>query len=184
MNHTPYEDWLLEDPNLTGKGLSTEEHADLQDHLAQCPACQRMYQALWRVEDQLNEARMLQPAKGFRARWLARLEIDIVKKHRDQSLRLFGLSAGLALGLAIFLIYLTWPVFRTPTVLLWASVYQVLRWLSLANLAQEFLSNISVAANLNVPFSLWVFAVGMVCLICVLWLVSYRYLTNPRRVTK
>ena len=184
MNHTPYEDWLLDDPTKSGKYLSGAEQLALDTHLSECPACRGLSQALQRVENELHKADTVSPVDGFGARWLARLESDRIRLHRKQSYRFIGVSVGLALGMIVYLVYLAWPFLRTPTILLWASLYQAIRVLSLANLSREFISNFTVTANLSIPPSLWVLAVGIVCQICVLWLVSYRYLTNPRRVTK
>lgn len=184
MNHIPYEDWLLDDPAQSGQYLSEAEKIELDAHLSECPACRGLSSALRQVENQLHRAEAVSPAEGFNLRWLAHLESSRVRIHRKQSIAMFGVSVGLALGMIVYLIYMAWPLLRTPTVLLWASLYQAIRVLSLANLTREFVANLTVTANISIPPSLWVLAVGIVCQVCVLWLVSYRYLTNPRRVTK
>jgi hypothetical protein len=97
MDHRPFEDWLLEDPPLTG-----EQKRQLQAHLRSCPTCA----ALHEVNLALAAARPVAPAAGFRARFQVRLAAHKAAQRRRLAAGLLSLSVGVT----AILFWLAWPV--------------------------------------------------------------------------
>jgi len=178
-NHYPYEEWLLAGP---GQALQAEQAAELAGHLRDCPSCRALSESLPAVEHALRRAPMAAPRAGFNARWLVRVEAERQRSHRRQGLLVLATSLLLAAALLCGLAWLFWPALQAPSLLLWSSLYQIVRWLSLAGAVQQFLSGLLGATRESVPLAAWVLLAGVLCQLGVLWFVSYRVLTNPRRV--
>ena len=64
MNHQPFEDWLLDDQNLT-----PEQERDLQSHLRLCSSCS----AIAESNLALHTAKMVSSPPGFTDRFKTRL---------------------------------------------------------------------------------------------------------------
>ncbi|MEW5869301.1 MAG: hypothetical protein AB1894_08505 [Chloroflexota bacterium] len=183
MNHKLYEEWLFTSLEpAEADALSAEQAASLQAHLQECQGCQQLADAWQAVETRLSKPVMFAPPPGFTSRWQARLEADRRQLERRQSLAMlaFGsLAVMLVLG---SLLILLWPWLRSPNVLVWAGLYRAFTLYSIADAIQEFLEPFMRTAADIVPLTWWVFFAGILTELGVLWVVSYRMLTNPRRI--
>jgi hypothetical protein len=183
MNHQPFEDWLFDDPVRSGRELGRAEQAALHEHLDGCEHCRQLSIASDSVDAQLRAAPSIGPAPGFTARWQARLELELQRLHRRQSLLALMFTVGAAALLFGALLILALPLFETPTLLLVTVAARLLGWLSFLGSVQDGLAGLLGAAA-NLPVLAWVLLAGVLSQIAVLWLVTLRYFTNPRRVTK
>jgi hypothetical protein len=184
MNHRLYEDWLFAHLDPAGSDLNPQQVKELESHLAECGSCQQLADSWRQVEVELHRPVMVEPAAGFTLRWQARLEADQARLHKRQALAMlaFYLSAGaLVLG---SLLALVWPWLGSPQVLFWSWFYRLYTVVSYAGEVQEFLRPVVQVATSSVPFTGWVFLVGILCELGVLWLVSFRLITNPRSVSR
>lgn len=177
-NHLPFEDWLFSD-----EPLNPRETLSLQEHLEDCPACSELSLAWHEVETRLKSAPVVGPAAGFTARWQTRLAAERLKKERRQTLSILLFSIGGALLLLLFLAWLSLPALRSPEPFFWASVYRIFSLVSLAGSAQEFLSSVFQSVSGLIPITWVVLITGLLCELGVLWVVTLRLLTRPRRVT-
>jgi hypothetical protein len=164
--------------------LTAEQVAGLETHLDACQECGHLAQAWHAVEADLRAAPQITPQEGFTARWQARLALEGRRQHRRQGILLGLGSLGLAVAIIGGLTYAAWPLLQSPGLLLWAYLYQVIRWFSLLSAAQGFLGSFLQAIDLVIHPLVLVFGAGSLTLLCVLWLVSLRTLINPRSVSK
>jgi predicted anti-sigma-YlaC factor YlaD len=178
MNHSPYQDWLFDDE----QPLSDVQMLQLHQHLRECAECRELSSALNQMEASLKQKPMAAPAAGFTQRWQARLLNDRAAAHRRQTRLTLGfILSGLATLLVGMLIFL-WPWLTAHEAVFWAAAYQLYSvYLFLASVG-EFLTNLLKAMTQVIPLVGWVLAIGMVFELGVLWVVSYRLLTNPRRL--
>lgn len=184
MNHQPFEDWLLDDPDQLGRSLDAQETASLRAHLETCESCRRLSLAWREVESELKVAPILAPAAGFSSRFQDRLEAEQRLLHKRQSLLvLYFLIGGAALLFGSLLI-LALPFIQTPNVLLWTFIYRLIGIVSIAEAAQDVLRVLFQAITGVISPVGWAILIGLMCELGVLWVVSLRWLTNPRRVTQ
>lgn len=182
MNHRIYEDWLFDYLDPDGNMLEEQQNTDLKRHLQTCPQCQELSAALRRVEGQLRRAPQAQPEPGFATRWQARLQEQQALRHRRQALAGLAFGAGAAFLLFGSLVILVLPWLAAPQVLFWNWLYRFFTLASYADVLGDLLAPLFQAAIGSLPLAGWVLAVGLVCEMVVLWLVSFRLATNPRRV--
>ncbi len=97
MDHRPFEDWLLENKNLT-----SSEQRLLKAHLQNCSSCC----ALAEVNLALKSTRLAAPAQGFTDRFQLRLAA------RKKALRMRNAWGFLVLSVSVVgvLVGFTWPV--------------------------------------------------------------------------
>jgi hypothetical protein len=102
--------------------------------------------------------------------------------HRRQvKLALVGGISG-ALILLALLAVLFWPLLDSLDALLWAGVYQAYLAFVFVRGAGEIVAAFAKGLALVLPLAVWVLALGVLTQAMVLWVVSYRYMTNPRRI--
>lgn len=183
MNHQPYLDWVLADPNQPSEALSGDQRAALQEHLDDCLECRQLAAAWQSVEVELHRAPLLEPAAGFAHRWEARLETSRQRQHRRQSMAMFAASLGLALVLLSLLAIQVWPILQSPRLLLLTYLYQLIRWASVLGAVQQFLGSLLQGTALSLSPLGWVLTAGGLTLLAVLWVVSYRALTVPHSIS-
>jgi hypothetical protein len=177
MYHRPFEDWLLDEEPLT-----TEQDALLQEHLRICESCRQLSQAWQQAEVELHRASTLAPQAGFADRWQARYEIEQLKLHRRQVLAALGFSLAGTTLLFGSLILLALPVLSYPKLLLWAWVLRVVNLVSYAGeLREMFFSLFNIQTGM-ISIGGWVMLAGLFSMLVVVWIVSLRLLTAPRRV--
>ena len=178
MTHQPYEDWLLDEPNT----LLPDQAADLQAHISNCASCRSLSEALGQVEMRLRTDPHMEPAAGFSLRWQERLEVERLRRHRRQTWT--ALISGLVV-LVIMLLLLavaSGPFLQNADDAFWTRVVHSINILGWLQSAGRFLVALLGSIADVLPLVLWIFGIGLVCELGVLWVVSYRLLTNPRRV--
>jgi len=182
MNHRTYEDWLFD--SYDEEKLPAQQDADLQVHLQDCEDCRSLAAAWEQVETELRRAPILAPRSGFALRWQASLEADRRRMHQRQTAAaLIFTSFGVA-ALIILILVLLSPWMRSPDVFLWVWLYRLITVLSYADALRGFLAAMLQATSGSVSLVGWVFFIGLISELAVLWVVSYRLLTNPRRITR
>ncbi|HEX9028499.1 MAG TPA: hypothetical protein VF823_04930, partial [Anaerolineales bacterium] len=82
------------------------------------------------------------------------------------------------------LLILALPFIQTPNVLLWTFIYRLIGIVSIADAAQDVLRVLFQAITGVISPVGWAILIGLMCELGVLWVVSLRWLTNPRRVTR
>jgi hypothetical protein len=184
MNHRLYEDWLFTHVDPGGDELSPQQVKELQVHMQTCPTCQQLANSWRQVEVELRRPVMVEPAAGFSLRFQARLEADLARLHRRQSLLVLAFYLGAAFLLVGSLLALAWPWLGSPEVLFWSWFYRLFTMASYVEVAQGFMRTLIQSAAGVMPFSGWMFLVGGLCELGVLWIVSFRLVTKPRRVTR
>lgn len=91
MNHSPFEDWLLNETPVT-----LDQQRELEIHLRSCSYCS----ALAETGKMLHTAKVVAPAPGFTARFQAKLaERKLVERRR----RLWGMLVFTVGGLALLM---------------------------------------------------------------------------------
>lgn len=179
MMHQPYEDWLLADPNE--EPLTPQQAAALQEHLQSCAECEALANALREVEGQIRTASQVEPESGFTHRFQARLEADRQRLLRRQSLALLGFSIGGAILLLGILALMVWPLLEMPSIVFWIVVYRLAGIFTYAQAAQDFFASFQNTFGAISPLW-WVLFAGILSELAVLWIVSLRLLTKPRKV--
>ena len=183
MNHQNYEEWLFYDPENPDEQLSNEEALELEEHIEGCPSCRLLLNAWNEVKVELNLAPQVSPEPGFTGRWLNHLERINHYENRKQVVRVILFSF---IGISVFLgmmIVLLWPIISSPNIIFW-TVYD--RFSNLYSLVYIVLTSMTALINASVrfvPVSLWIFLIGIIFELGVIWIVSYRALTLPRRIT-
>jgi hypothetical protein len=183
MNHRIYEDWLFASQDEP-QALTPEQHNALHEHMQDCESCRSLAIAWEQVETEFRNEPMLAPEPGFSLRWQARLQADRLHKHQRQTTILLIFSSLGVAALLLVMFALAWPWVRTPGVFLWVSLYRLLTLFAYVDAAEEFIATLFQTATGAIPFVVWVILAGVLSQLAVLWGVSYRLLTNPRRITK
>jgi hypothetical protein len=89
MDHHRVETWVIEGQPDVG-----DPDGEMRAHLAGCLAC-RQFAAQWTaVHTILTASTLAQPRAGFKARWLARLEVDRRRSYRRQVVVSAGVAAA------------------------------------------------------------------------------------------
>jgi hypothetical protein len=180
MNHKPAIDWLFEDSDE----LSQTQSAVLQEHLAGCESCQELAESYRQVATVLKRSEQIGPEAGFASRWQVRLQASREKAHRRQIMATLAFVTGGTFLLVGLLVFIAWPWLRSPNLLLWTWIYQVITLFTYANALREVVVPAIWQITDLMPLAAWVFGFGLLSEMAVLWVVSYRLLTNPRRITK
>jgi len=184
MNHQPFRDWLFSGDEPGEDGLDLQQRTELQEHLQSCESCRSILEAWPMVEKHIQEQTMVEPKPGFTSRWEARLEAERRRVHRRQTGLVMLFSVGGVLVLSISMILLTWPWLRSPSMLLWTWIYHLFTLYTYAELGREILINLLRNATIAVPITWLIVLAGLLSELGVLWIVSFRILTNPRRIIK
>lgn len=179
MNHQTYQDWLFED----AQDLSPLQAQSLQQHLEACEPCRALSNAWHELEITLEHGEMLSPAPGFMLRWQKRFEDSQRRTYRRQVIRSFILiMAGLVLLAGLMLAGL-WPWLRSPSLLIYTLVYRVFSIYTFADALRNLASPLMNFSTFAAPLAAMIFGFGFFCELAVLWVVSFRFLTNPRRIS-
>jgi Putative zinc-finger len=181
MNHRLYEDWLFAYTDPSDDTLTPQEAAELRAHLQTCQDCQKLAEAWREVEVQFHRSVEMEPEAGFTQRWHMRQQAELRRLHSRQNLVVLVFAAGGAALLLGSLLVLVGPWLRTPSLLVWGGLYQLITLFSYANSVGEAVGSVLRTTGSLVPLLGWIFFIGLICEMAVLWIVSYRMLTNPRR---
>ena len=177
MSHKPYEDLIFAEENLTD-----DECRDLQEHLQNCSACEKLMFAMQEINAELKNADMVDPEPHFVNRWQARFEADRRKRQTKQNRLMVTTTWGFALAAMVILVYIALPLFQAPKAIFFTYIYQLIGLVSVVNFMQDVSSTLLSGSYGDFPYMWLVLAAGIITEIGVLWIVSIRYLTNPRRV--
>lgn len=178
MSHQPYEDLLFSDEEL-----AVQESTALREHLQECESCYQLSIAWGAVEIKLQESPLAAPEPHFVNRWRTRLEAERIKNQKRQNRIMLILTWGIAAIILAALVYLALPLFQSPKVVALTYLYQLINLVWVVNFVQG-LFNVITNSVFGVFSFVWLgIAVGVMTLLSVLWVVSIRYLTSPRRVT-
>jgi hypothetical protein len=179
MTHETFETLLFSDAPL-----SPEDQQSLQAHLQTCESCRHLAAAWQAVEADLRTAPLLEPQPGFSKRWLERLEMDRQRLRRRQALAALQFYIAGAFLLLGSLLILYWPALQSPGTLILNWVSHLMLLVYFAGSTTDLLSSIVFAAVRQIPLLWWVLLAGIASELGVLWVVSLRLLTNPRRLVK
>ena len=179
MSHQHFEELIFREDEL-----STQEAGALQEHLEKCASCNQLALSNHAVETHLKTAAMIAPAPHFVNRWQARLENEYRRSINRQNRFMVILSWSAVFVFLGALLYLAWPMLQTPKVVVLTYLYQLLGIVSLVNETQNLTSGLFDGLSGGIPVIWLVLLVGVLTQIGVIWVVSYRYLTNPRRVLR
>jgi len=176
-NHLLIEEWLL-----SASSLTPEEHQLLQEHLKSCEDCRLLSEAWQEVEFRLKASPMRSPEPGFIDRWQLRLADDRLKQQRRQSLSTLALGGAAALVLLVILGVWAWPLLRDPLPYLMLWSYQLITTFYRISGVGQALGTVARAIFGLVPGTLWVALLVALGSLGVIWIVTFRKLTSPRRV--
>ncbi|OGO35003.1 MAG: hypothetical protein A2W35_17615 [Chloroflexi bacterium RBG_16_57_11] len=176
MTHLPFQDWLFEDT------LDVIQADALHSHLETCVECRSLEGAFQQVEHSLRSTSQVAPAAGFTLRWQEKLEVERGRLHKHQIRLAFAFGLGGALILLGSLAILFWPLLDSLDALLWAVVYQLYLAFTVVHQVGGILAALARALAPALPLLFWVLILGLLTQASVLWVVSYRYITNPRRI--
>jgi hypothetical protein len=174
MNHSPFEEWLLDDMPMT-----PEQQRELNLHLRECTYCS----ALADTGKMLSSARMVSPMPGFAGRFQVRLA---ERKVVDRKRRFLGTILFLLGGLAL----LTWisgpwvESFITSPATWVSSLVGLLVFLgtTLLALADAGFVILSVIPKFLPPF-VWMVMLSAFAGIALLWSISiWRFVRVPQGV--
>lgn len=165
MNHRPFEDWLLAEEPLT-----SDQKADLQDHLKACPSCQAMAE----VNLALRTKKVVAPASGFTTRFQSRLAVRrSAQRRRNMAGILILVVSAVALIVALVFPYIAW-VFNSPL-----DVF--VTWVTTLSLVISSLLAYGKAGSVMlrvasgfIPVYLWVAVFTLTGLAGLLWVASIR----------
>jgi hypothetical protein len=182
MNHRNFEDWFLVSQDPQSEKLDPEHLAELSIHLESCQSCQHIVIAWREVDQAFQRSPVVLPETGFTSRWQKRLEADRQRVHAKQGLFVlaFCLGAVVLLTGALFLLALPWT--RTPDLVAWFWISRVFSIVSIAGGIRESVGIIVNTVSGVIPLGGWILLVGLASELAVLWLVSIRLLTKPRRI--
>jgi hypothetical protein len=124
MDHQPYKTWILLNP-----ALDSARAEQLEAHLAECRECRQLSGAQQKIDLAFQQSPAPQPAPGFSARWLARIQ----EQEKRERLRLtWFLMSGLLISLfAVFTVAGLQLRAQLPSLseILLITVHQTARWL-------------------------------------------------------
>jgi hypothetical protein len=179
MNHHYFEDLLF-----TEQPLTPQDNAALQEHVRDCESCQMLANAWQEVESQLHRSAILEPSSGFTDRWQMRLAVDSQRVQRKQSMLLLGFSIGGATVLLASLAVLLLPLADSPLVFVAAWLSRLAEMIGLIYNTGDVIGKLFETFGGSISLIWVIFGTGLVSLLAVLWLVSYRVLSAPRRAIK
>lgn len=179
MKHQLYETWIFADEALTAA-----QQAELDAHLGACQDCRTLAQAWGQVARTLQAAPVTAPAPGFTVRWEARLEAERERNARRQTLATLVFTVIAAVLLFGSLVMLTLPLVQSPNALLWAWLSRVVSLVTFADVTGDLFGTVLRTVADIVPLGVWVLLTGIASLLGTLWVVSFRLLTAPRRITQ
>ena len=166
MNHLPFENWLLDDIDL-----SDEQKQMLQSHLRECNRCMDLKDRWLQVDRRLQSVQTTSPADGFSARWKAGLDARWANLHHQQVHRwLFILSV---LGLLTFSLIMI-NILRTTSLMDWlfAAFDTVSGFFDWWDQLRQALFSVFALFPPFVSMILTILIVSMLCVLTLVWILS------------
>jgi predicted anti-sigma-YlaC factor YlaD len=179
MNHQPFESWLLSE-----EVLEQDQDRTLREHLRNCEQCASLESAWTEVHQLLETASQAAPAAGFAARWQERVADQQWKRHARQSWIILALTAGAAAILFLAMGFQAVELLRYPEQFLLLMIYRLATLVGMAYATQNLVFSLfGTIANL-VPPPIWIGLFGSFTMVCVLWFVMFKQLSNSRRISQ
>jgi hypothetical protein len=97
---------------------------------------------------------------------------------------MLGFSLTGTIQLLGSLVLLALPLLSSPDILIWTWVYRLISLVNYAEAVRNIFAVILGAVSGRISPVWWFIFVGVLSELLVLWVVSYRLLTNPRRVSR
>ncbi len=167
MPHQPFEEWLLEAPNL-----APAEAAQLAAHLRDCVSCRALASSWTEAERWLKAAPALAPRPGFALRWQSTLAAREVAQRRWQAWLVLALALAGALALAVLLGWQTIAALLSPTSAA-VGLLQIMVWTAAAmKAAQEVALVLTQSLRTLVPPGVWITMIVGVFALISLWLIT------------
>jgi hypothetical protein len=165
MNNRHFEDWLLaEDP------LTSDQKADLQDHLKTCPSCQAMAE----VNLALRTVKVVVPVPGFTTRFQSRLAVRRSGQRRRN-------MAGILILVISAVTLVAWLLFPYLAWVLSSPLDVFVTWVTTLSLVLSSLLAYGKAGSVLlrvasdfIPVYLWVAVFALTGLAGLLWVASIR----------
>lgn len=160
MNHQPFENWILEKPELTKK----DEHS-LKEHLLTCNQCQKLHTSWQEVETHLTHASEAKPAPGFGKRFKISLAERRERQHQAQVRRFILMSTAASL-VALFILIgrlLSKNSITEIAVNLFNIIYGAVSQIG------NFITSLINSLNGPSPILLWIIASTILALLCLGW---------------
>jgi len=164
MSHQPFENWILDH-----EALPLEARRALQEHLQNCPQCQRLQNRWLAARQELRMRPMAAPAPGFTQRWQAGLAARRAREQRKQAWKIFAGFLGAAMILILALGVYT-MVTSSPADLLTAVVRTLSSTRELVNLAEYAVRTWISSTPLALNLAIWIYLTVTLCLLFVAWL--------------
>ncbi len=175
MNHQPFEEWLLNDKNLT-----SSEKRELDLHLRTCIHCT----ALSATGLALRSANVISPALGFAMRFQQRL---VVQKIAERRRKLWGMVLLILAGAGLlgwFAVPYLYSVITSPMQWITAAIGY---FLFAANSVQVLTEAISVLLRILpdfIPPYMWMVFISALAGFSLLWTISiWQISRTPQGVT-
>jgi len=182
MNHRKYEDMFFISQDTQSEKLDPERLAELNLHLEGCQSCQQLVTAWREVDQSFKRSTVVWPETGFTSRWQRRLEADRQQMYGRQALLVLTFCLGAVVLLSGSLFLLTWPWTKTPDLVAWFWISRIFSILSIAGGIRTSVGLIFSTVAGVIPLGAWILLVGLASELAVLWLVSIRLITKPRRI--
>jgi anti-sigma factor RsiW len=182
MNHRNFEDWYFSSQDPQSEKLDSDRLTELNLHLESCQSCQQLVTAWQDIDQAFQRSPDVLPETGFTNRWELRLEADRQRLQGRQVLLVLAFCLGAVVILSGSLFLLAWPWAKTPDLILWFWISRIFSVLSVAGGIRVSVGIILNTAASVIPPGGWILLVGFASELAVLWLVSIRLLTNPRRI--
>jgi hypothetical protein len=165
MNHRPFEDWLLaEDP------LTSDQKADLQNHLKTCSSCQ----AIAEINLALRTKKVIAPAPGFTTRFQSRLAVRRSGQRRRN-------MAGISILVISAVTLVAWLLFPYLVWVLSSPLDVFVTWVTTLSLVFSSLLAFGKAGSVMlrvvsgfIPVYFWVGVFALTGLAGLLWVASIR----------
>jgi len=175
MNHQPFEEWLLNDKNLT----STEKR-ELDLHLRTCTHCT----ALSATGLALRSANVVVPAPGFVMRFQQRL---IAQKIAERRRKLWGMMVLILGGIGLlswFAAPFLYAVITSPVEWITATIGYFLFFVSSLEALMEVMTVLLRILPDFIPPYMWMVIVSALAGFGLLWTISiWQFSRNPQGVS-
>lgn len=172
MNHQPYESWILDD-----KKLDRSQQAELEEHLRDCPKCDRLQQSWSLARMQIKSAPVKKPDAGFAGRWqkslVERKRNEVQRQTRNLILWLSGSALLLLIALAV--------IFMPNLSIIGIAVSAITTFVSIINSLStllEFITSITRTAPPGVMIFSTLFLSTLISVVGFIWVASLYKITH------
>jgi predicted anti-sigma-YlaC factor YlaD len=159
---------------LSEERLSAEQGQALREHLNTCEACRTIERAWLGAQQLIRRSGVAAPAPGFTARWQARLADERRRRAQRQAWGMLLATGSVAMALMLALGAQALDLFRAPQQVLMFAVYRLFSLYYLGQASLDILPDALSSLVGILPFTVWVFTLGIASVLGVLWIVAYQ----------